>query len=313
METAPLFTDLANGPKGGAAYWTRTEDGLRIRLGHYAAEGPAKGTVLLFPGRTEYIEKYGMTAGAFAPVGYHSLIVDWRGQGLSDRMHPDPCAGHVEYFDDYQKDVSATLEMARKLGLPKPYHLLSHSMGGCIALRSLVDGLSVASAAFSAPMWGIVIEPSLRPAAWIVTSLVKRTPLARNYAPGTAQKHYVLFNEFDDNTLTSDREMFDRMRHQLTEQPNLAIGGPTLRWLNEALIEMRTLSKLPSPDIPAICAIGSNERIVSADRIEDRMKDWPNGRLIRYDAAEHELMVERSEVRDDWLDSCIALFDEAGD
>lgn len=312
MEPAPFFPALAHGPEGGAAYWTRAEDDLRLRLGHFPSKGPAKGTVLLFPGRTEYVEKYGVTAAGLAPAGYHTLAVDWRGQGLADRMHPDPCAGHVQDFDDYQKDVSAVLAAARTLGLPEPYHLLSHSMGGCIGLRALLNGLPVASAAFSAPMWGIVIEPSLRPAAWIVTSLVRRTPLARNYAPGTAQQHYVLFNPFEDNTLTTDAEMFDRMRHQLTQEPDLAIGGPTLRWLNEALIEMRVLSKLPSPELPALCGLGSNERIVSAERIEARMAAWPQGKLVHYDGAEHELMVERPEVRDGWLSEAIALFDRVG-
>jgi len=53
LEAAPLFTDIAPGLAGGAAYWAETSDEKRIRVAHWSPEG-AKGTVLLFPGRTEY-------------------------------------------------------------------------------------------------------------------------------------------------------------------------------------------------------------------------------------------------------------------
>ena len=65
MEDAPLFEDVAQGPPNGRAYWLDGSDGVRIRMGHWPKRGRRKvrGTVLLFPGRTEYIEKYGCLAG----------------------------------------------------------------------------------------------------------------------------------------------------------------------------------------------------------------------------------------------------------
>ena len=55
--SAPLFTDIHPGPTGGEAFWAQTSDGVQIRVAHWPTEN-AKGTVLMFPGRTEYIEKY---------------------------------------------------------------------------------------------------------------------------------------------------------------------------------------------------------------------------------------------------------------
>ena len=72
LDPAPLYTDIAPGPDGGQAHWAETSDGKRIRLGHWPCAG-ARGTVLLFPGRTEYIEKYGLCAADFARRGL-SLI-----------------------------------------------------------------------------------------------------------------------------------------------------------------------------------------------------------------------------------------------
>ena len=119
LEAAPLFSDIALGPNTGQAHWVMTPDGKRIRVGHLSVEG-ARGTVLIFPGRTEYIEKYGVVANELARRGMASLAIDWRGQGLADRLIDDPMIGHVDSFTDYQKDVSAVMRTARELGLPRP-------------------------------------------------------------------------------------------------------------------------------------------------------------------------------------------------
>jgi len=53
-------------------------------VGHWTGQH-VKGTVLLFPGRTEYIEKYGPAAADFLARGFATVVIDWRGQGLADR------------------------------------------------------------------------------------------------------------------------------------------------------------------------------------------------------------------------------------
>lgn len=121
LSPAPLLNDLARGPEGGSGHWVHTEDGLRLRLGLWP--NGSKGTVLIFPGRTEYIEKYGGAAAALAKAGYSSLAIDWRGQGLSDRLLSDRLIGHVHRFSDYQRDVQTLMAAARALDLPKPYSL----------------------------------------------------------------------------------------------------------------------------------------------------------------------------------------------
>ena len=307
MTPAPFYAEVANGPKGGAAHWLTTSDGLRIRAGHWT--GGTKGTILLFPGRTEYVEKYGRAATEFLTRGYSVLAVDWRGQGIADRMLNDRAAGHVHHFPDYQKDVSAVLAHARALGLPEPYHLIGHSMGGCIGLRALYEGLPVKSAMFSAPMWGIIIAPALRPFAWMSSWTARRVGQGHRLAPGTEPVTYVMSTPFDDNTLTTDRAMFDYMKAQLSAHPELALGGPSLHWLNEALMEMRRLAARPSPATPAITFLGSNERIVEPSRIHDRMADYPNGKLVMLDGAEHEVMMETPVIRTRVFNETTAWFD----
>lgn len=306
-EPAPFRADLADGPEGGAAYWIRATDGLRLRVAHWP--GGAKGTVLLFPGRTEYVEKYGRAAREFAARGYGTAAIDWRGQGLADRLLDDRLSGHVALFRDYQLDVAALLDWARALRLPEPFMLAAHSMGGCIGLRALIEGLPVAAAAFSAPMWGIRIAPGLRPMAWTLSWGLRAVGLGHRYTPGTSASSYVSASDFDVNLLTHDEEMFAYMARQIEQCPDLALGGPSTHWLSEALHETRLLNRIASPPVPALTLIGAEEAIVDADRVRERMLRWPLGRIETVPGARHEVMMETPPRRRRFFDGAAALFD----
>ena len=66
FQPAPLNRLPGEAHSPGQAFFLRTEDGLRLRLGLWQPEGEATGTVLLFPGRTEYLEKYAPVAARLA-------------------------------------------------------------------------------------------------------------------------------------------------------------------------------------------------------------------------------------------------------
>ncbi len=289
-EPAPLHEDIADGPAGGRAFWLTTGDGLRIRVGLWQPEAP-RGTVFLFPGRTEYVEKYGRAASDFYRRGFATYVIDWRGQGLADRLIDDAMAGHVMKFPDYQHDVRAMVALAETLDLPRPWHLLAHSMGGCIGLRAVMEGIPVASSVFSGPMWGIRMSHALRPVAWSLSWSGRRLGMGHRYAPGTVSDSYVLTEPFETNKLTSDREMHDYMVAQLRAHPELSLGGPSLRWLHEALVETLALSRQPSPRLPCLTMVGEEEDIVDPARIRARMRAWPGG-WLEVAPGRHEVLME---------------------
>ncbi len=316
MEAAPLFTDVAEGPDGGSAYWLICADGLRIRLGVWprdpaqtGQQGATKGTVLIFPGRTEYVEKYGRAAAEFQARGYSVIAIDWRGQGIAQRMLDDPTIGHVQRFTDYQLDVQAVIAALKELDLPKPWHMIGHSMGGCIGLRALYEGLPVKSAAFTAPMWGIILSGPLRPVAWTLSTLLPIVQLGHIPSPGAKNSIYVLEEPFEDNTLTNDREMWDYLGRQLRAHPEMSLGTPSVIWLNQALREMRTLAAKPAPDYPCLTYLGTNERIVDPRRIHSRMGHWKGAQLELFEDAEHEVMMEEPHLRNRVFDETTAHFD----
>ena len=308
MESAPFFSTIADGPEDGAAWWLNTEDGVRIRVGLWNRDAPS-GTVLLFPGRTEYIEKYGRTARLLADRGLATLAIDWRGQGIADRLVEDPATGHVHWFSDYQHDVQAMVAAARALALPEHFHLMAHSMGGCIGLRAIYDCMPVKAVAFSAPMWGIKMQSAMRPLAWTLGTLAPRVGMGGKMTPTTSKITYVMEAAFEGNLLTRDRAMFELMVRQLTTHPDLAIGGPTLQWLGQALLETRALMAMDPPGLPCLTVLGINERIVHIEAIKRRMATWPGAEFDLIPDAEHELMMEVPVVRNRFFDKAAALFD----
>lgn len=287
---APFFDDVAEGPPGGAAYWVHSADGTRLRLGLWRGHAPeALGTILMFTGRTEYIEKYGRLAADFQAAGYDMAAFDWRGQGLSERPQHRVDMGHVISFDEYREDVRAFRDALEHLDAPKPWFMIGHSMGGCIGLRALYDGLPVAAAAFSSPMWGIQMHPFLKSISPVVLGLAEPLGLGKSFALTTGPYAPMTF---DENPLTSDRDQFEYMLRQVKAHPELALGGPSNLWVKAALAETSALMAMRPPKAPTLTMLGTRELIVESDTIEDRMNSWPGSRFIVVEGASHELLME---------------------
>lgn len=311
MTATPYFREVADGPDDIEVRWLTADDGVRLRAA--AWPGGKAGTVLLFSGRTEYVEKYSRIARHLTGCDLSVASIDWRGQGLSDRALPDALTGHVADFADYQRDVAALRSFAIELGLPRPFHLIGHSMGGCIGLRALHRGLDVESVVFSAPMWGIEMSPMTRPIAWSVSWIGRALGHGARYTPGTSAAPYIAATAFDANQLTTDEETFDWMQTQTREHPELSLGGPSLTWLFAALREMRSLRNSRPPPYPAKAFVGSEEAIVEVGAIRSIMHRWHGADLDTMQGAKHELMMERASVRDRFLDASVDHFARSSD
>ena len=308
MTNAPYHAEICNGPSDGYALWRKASDGVRLRIGLWPLDG-AKATILIYTGRTEYIEKYAHVAADLNAAGYAVASLDWRGQGLSDRLIEERYRGHVGTFSDYQKDVAVLLDTVNDAGMPAPLAILGHSMGGCIGLRSLIDGLSVKGALFSAPMWGILMSPALRPAAWLLSRAADMMGVGSTLAPGTNGRSFILSDPFQDNTLTRDLDMWNMMENQIKSVPELELGGPSLHWLKEALLECNAIMSAPAPQIPALTFLGDNERIVDASAIHKKMETWHNGTLQMVENAEHEVFMDIPPTRARLTAQAVAFLD----
>lgn len=292
MAAAPFHAEVADAPPGAEALWLHAEDGVRLRAVLW--RGGGRGTALVLPGRTEYVEKYGRVAGRLRALGLTVAVIDWRGQGLSDRHPKWPQFGQIEDFVTYQRDVAALLGHPALAEAPRPLLLLCHSMGSTIGLRALIERPGIAAAVFSAPMWGIAVRPAARALLGPVTGAAMILGLGPRAMPGSGGRGAPAF---EANRLTTDRAAFDWAARQVAAHPELALGPPSVHWTRAAFRETARLARLPSPDRPMLGFLGAEEAVVSPEAIKARFAAAPDGLLIPCPGARHEILMERAEIQ----------------
>ncbi len=179
-------------------------DGIKIRYGTFGIDPSGREAdwgVLLLNGRSEWIEKYSDLPHEFglgSRVMWASL--DHRGQGASEGAR-----AHVETYEDFARDAAAVAEAA--FG-DAPFVVLSHSMGGLIALTAVMRGLIHPRAmVLCSPLLALPNAPLHRTLAKPLARLMVRT-LWSQQATGFKSKRE---SRFSRNALTHSYRGFQKI------------------------------------------------------------------------------------------------------
>jgi lysophospholipase len=198
------------------------------------------------------------------------------------------------------EDLEAALERCGALGLPCPWIMLAHSMGGQIGLRFLHDAPGVfAAAAMTAPMWGIRLGPLPFALARLIAGAGVRLGARARYAPGQGAWEIARF-VYDRNPLTGCPDRFELFRALLEARPELALGGVTYGWLAASLRSIsltRRPGYLEAIGTPVLVCQAALERIVCNRSQTELVRRLPKGRLVVFPEARHEILIERPTVR----------------
>ena len=178
--------------------------------------GRVRASLVLVHGRTEFIEKYREVMSELVARDIEVFTLDWRGQGLSTRELDARDKGHVTDFRHYVEDMRRYVDRVVRPQSPAALYLLSHSMGGNIALHYLREHPGVfRRALLVAPM----VDIELGLGRVLVRGLVRglgQAGYAERYAPGTGPYRRGE-HRFAGNDLTSDQERF-AATHRLLEE-----------------------------------------------------------------------------------------------
>lgn len=286
-------------PEDAVSGMLQTPDGATLRFARWPAPGNRKGTVCIFTGRSEFIEKYFETVRDLRERGFAVAVLDWRGQGHSSRALRDPRKGYVRRFSDFETDVETFVREIMLPDCPPPYFALAHSMGGAVMLRLAHAGRRwFDRMVLSAPMIDL---PGHRTgwAARTALRLMRLTGSGGAYIPGGNAKSLEL-QPFENNPLTSDPVRYARNAAILAEDPTLGIGAPTVAWADSAFRTMLEFKELQYPRRirqPILMVAAGGDTVVSTPAIEEFAYHLRTGSHLVIPGARHEILQEQDRYR----------------
>ena len=301
MELVALAKNPA--PSGATTGMFKTRDGVNLRFARWEpTRGPKRGTVCLFQGRGESIEKYFEVVADLRRRGFAVATMDWRGQGGSDRLLSNPCKGHVRSFAEFDRDLATFMKEIVLPDCQPPFIAMAHSMGGNILLRNAAaQGSWFSRMVLSAPMIDISKQELGAPhaVARIYAEIVAGLGMGSMFVRG-GNAEPIELGPFEDNPLTSDRERYNRNRSIIEAAPALALGSPTVAWLRAAL---RSIARLTDPayplqvQVPLLLFAAGMDTVVSTQAIEEFALRLKVGTHVLIPQARHEILQETDELR----------------
>lgn len=307
----PAFDRRAWPMNGRLDYW-HAPDGWPLR--RYRLGEGARGRMLLLGGRGDMIEKYLEVIHHWAERGWAVTAFDWRGQGGSGRLTPDPLCGHIDDFSQWTADLDAIAADWRAEG-SGPTAIVAHSMGGHLLLRALAEGMTPPDAAVTvAPMMGVHSAPL---PIWMASAIAE-TMCALGFSARQAwtQKEDSEWRRaLRRKRLTHDPERYADELWWRDHSRDVALGPPSWRWVAQALQSTRALERgkgLERIAVPLLILAARVDRLVSTPAIVRIAARIPGARLHVYGPeAAHEILRELDPVRLDALRRIDSFLDQA--
>ena len=291
-------------PKGGVGEWLRGAGGLRLRLGFWEPETTPRGTVFVSPGRSEPVEKYYELIGDLLARDFCVVVHDWRGQGLSARLLPERLKCHARASEEFLDDYNRLLDSFEDR-LPKPWLMIGHSMGAALNLATLFKGEPrIAGAVFCNPMLKLKTG---KHALWMVRFRANwkvKHGQSTDYVPELFDDPFE--HSFENDAITHDRRRYEAWREQLYACPHLGVGSPTWGWLNFAVKIGEVLMKdkqkaMRKIKVPLRFVCSGDDSVIQKQAVKLFVKRLPKGRYTEVIGADHELLIEETDMRDQFL------------
>jgi len=120
----------------------------------WEAKGDAKAVIVIVHGFMEHQGRYTSLIEMWRTAGYHVMMGDLPGHGLTTRAR----RGHINSFGEYIQAVEEWVQSAYEYSLP--IFILGHSLGGLITIRLMQElQLNIAGAILTSPCLGLVQYP----------------------------------------------------------------------------------------------------------------------------------------------------------
>jgi lysophospholipase len=230
----------------------------------WEAEGEAKAVIVMIHGAMEHHRRYGWLIEMWRTSGFHVIMADLPGQGMTSRSR----RGHIDSFDEYITEVKDWIQAAYRYELP--VFVIGHSMGGLIAIRLLQEErLNIAGLILSSPCLGLVHTPSklLNMLSYLLNRVFPSLRMDSGISVQMATRNEDIWEADSNDTLY--------------------ITKVSIRWYRELADSIKqafeNLEK--TQDVPLLVMQGGDDKIVNKASVkewfnhaplsEKRFKEWP--------------------------------------
>lgn len=276
--------------------------GRSIRYGHAEPEDAKKGTVVITTGYADFIESYHETIREYLKRGYAVWMMDWAGQGGSEKSAGPPMKGQTIY--DHINDLQQFRDSIVTADADKPVFLSTHSMGGQVALHFLHN------------------HPGRFDAAMLATPLVDMNVTPDEKSRLRADFNTSVANGFGDQVIPNGRRKATRaltaerkglrddnpIRMNLHKtfmllNDKLKAEEPTIAW-SDSLVTATDKSNEPAflkaIDTPVLFGIGLEDDVVNNNSIRRASLLMPHARAAEITGGTHGLWIDRDAQRGAW-------------
>ncbi len=287
-------------PDNSIAGTLKTPDGVALRFARWQPPAGRRGTVCIFQGRAEWIEKYFETVRDLRARGFAVAALDWRGQGLSDRALSDRRKSYVRDFAEYDSDLETFMREIVLPDCPPPIFAIGHSTGAAVLLRAAHRGHRwFDRMVLTAPLIKLGGVDYARGAGPLIVRALRMAGFGTMYVPKT-DTSIVETRPFVGNILTSDPVRYARNAAIIEAEPALSVGAPTVAWMDSAFRSMRAMRERSYPRRirqPMLIVAGGNDAVVSNAAIEDFASMLRAGSHLVIVGAQHEILMEQDRFR----------------
>lgn len=276
--------------------------GRNIRYGHAEPEGDKKGTVVITTGYADFIEAYHETIHEYLNRGYAVWMMDWAGQGGSEKNAGPPKKGqtiydHIEDLGQFRRDIV-------KPDAGKPVFLSTHSMGGQVALHFVQKNPeSFDGAILATPLVQMRVTPEEKDKLRAMFNVSVQNGFGDQVIPNGRRKA--------TRALTAERKGLrdeNPLRMNLHKtfmllNDRLKAEEPTIAWTDSIITSTDKANDpafLKSIATPVLFGIGLEDDVVDNTSIRRASLFMPHADVAEIKGGTHGLWIDRDAQRADW-------------
>jgi len=277
-------------------------DGKSLHYHHFPHPDPHSNLIIV-AGWTEGAPKYAEIIYDLHQAGVEIFIMDWRGQGLSERLIEDPQVTWVSDYDDFVRDLHQFVEDVVKPRARFPLVILGHSMGANIATLYMTQYPKVFERAIlSSPMLDMILGAY---PTWLGRAISRFYDFV-----GLGTRMVWGQGHFDPNTVKNlvshSRQRWQFWKQYKTDHPEYVLNAASFRWVLEGLKATDYMTKNAHLIQAPILMLQAGRDIYVATAGQDRVCERAYYcKKITYPFAKHEILQEVDLIRQDAMDEVI--------